>query len=162
MLSQPAAGIGRGAYPDVAELAELQRISDSEAVRKSRPELLAIEEALSLPEQALPADPCMALLSGVLGPQLSTDNRAWRGDPVPCMRSLQQKLLEHALSLPQALPGHDLSLPQALRAPALQAIRVLELAVRYRLRWQHMRRCAAEGQPIHPPEETPDAKPPRA
>jgi len=151
MISQQSPGIGQGAAPDVAELAEIARVTGSEPVRKARPELLAIEEDLSLPDQALPVDPSMALLSAVLGAPFSTDNRAWRGDPVPCMRALQQTLLEHALPL-----------AQELRAPALQAIRVLEQAVRYRLRWQHMRRCAAEGHLVYPPEEKADATSSRA
>lgn len=62
-----------------------------------------------------------------LGHELTVANPAWTGDPVPYMRSLQRKLIEHALALS----------PES-RKPCLQAIEVVEKAVQHRLRFQQM------------------------
>ncbi len=133
MISRQSGVVDRARYLDVGELAEIHRVAETEPVPRARADLLAAEEDLSLPAEAFPADPAMALLTGALGAQLSTDNRVWRGDPVPGLRGLERLLLAHALA--QEPAG---------RSPCLQAIRVVELAVLWRLRWQQMRRSDVE------------------
>ena len=63
-----------------------------------------------------------------LGHTLTFANPVWSGDPIPGLRSLQKKLIELALSL-----------NSESREPCLQAISVVENAVRMRLRLQQMR-----------------------
>lgn len=63
-----------------------------------------------------------------LGQLLTVANPAWSGDPLPRMRALQKKLIEHSLNL-----------SQEERGPCLQAISVVEQAVQMRLRLQQMR-----------------------
>lgn len=144
MINRQSNAVDQARYREVGELAEIHRVAEAEPVPRARADLLAAEESLSLPAEALPADPAMAVLTGALGAQLSTDNRVWRGDPVPGLRGLERLLLAHALAL-----------EPAGRAPCLQAIRVVELAVLWRLRWQQMRRSDAEGNPT-PKEEVSD------
>lgn len=69
----------------------------------------------------------MGPITQQLGPSLTFANPVWSGDPVPGMRSLQKKLIEHSLALP----------PEE-RSTCLQAISVVEGAVRLRLRLQQM------------------------
>lgn len=69
----------------------------------------------------------MEPITKYLGHELTAANPVWTGDPVPCLRSLQKKLIEHALALS----------PES-RKPCLQAIEVVEKGVRNRLRFQQM------------------------
>lgn len=118
---------------EAGEAGEIHSLAETQPIAKPRPELLPGEEEASLPAQENPRDPAMLMLSRVLGERLSTDNLAWRGDPIPVMRSLQKLLV-----------GHSLSLQEGEREPAMRAIRTVELAVRWRLRWMQMRRSEAE------------------
>jgi hypothetical protein len=63
-----------------------------------------------------------------LGNALTIANPVWTGNPVPDMRALQKKLIEYSLAVS----------PEE-RGPCLQAITVVEGAVRMRLRLQQMR-----------------------
>ncbi len=131
-----AAGVGARSrhYPiDAGEAGEIHSVADAAPPARARPALLPGEEEASLPVQEAVRDPVLAMVAGVLGARLTCDNLAWRGDPVPLMRSLQKMLVAHSLT--QA---------EAERAPALGAIRAVELAVRWRLRWMQMRRSEAE------------------
>lgn len=142
-MSRAALGELRRHHPlDLGEAAEIHSVAESGAITRARPELLPGEAEASLPAQEAPRDPALAIAARVLGARLSSDSAAWRGDPVPLMRSLQKMLV-----------GHSLTLPEDRRAPALGAIRAVELAVRWRLRWQQMRRSDAESQIIQPPRD---------
>ena len=90
------------------------------------------EEVLSLAPGESP-DPKLVLLGRMLDPALTADNPLWRDDPVPALRALQKMLIAHALTL-----------PSDARDATLAALRVVEHAVRLRLRWQQMQRSAAE------------------
>lgn len=139
------AGVGelqRHYPPDVGEAGEIHSVADAVAVTKARPDLLPGEEDASLPSQEFERDPVLVMVSRVLGERLSTDNPAWRGDPVPVMRSLQKMLVAYSLTL-----------EEGRRGPAMGAIRAVELAVRWRLRWMQMRRSEAESHFIQPQQD---------
>lgn len=119
--------------PELGEAGEIHSLADALPVAKSRPSLLPAEEEASLPAPDYAPDPTLQTLKQMLGARLSSDNLAWRGDPVPVMRSLQKMLV-----------GHSLSLAEGQRDGAMRAIRVVELAVRWRLRWMQMRRSEAQ------------------
>jgi len=127
---------------DIGEPAQIHDIPDLAPLTRSRPDLLPAEEALSLPAPEIPADYTLVTLGRMLGARFTVDSPAWRGDPVPAMRSLQKRIVEHSLTL-----------EESARAPAMQAIRVVEMAVRWRLRWQQMKRSEAESTFIHSEEE---------
>jgi hypothetical protein len=130
-------------YPlDVGEAGEIHSVEDVAPLPKARPSLLPGEEDVSVPDQQFPRDPVLLMVNRVLGERLTTDNPAWRGDPVPVMRSLQKMLVAHSLTL-----------AEAEREPAMDAIRAVELAVRWRLRWMQMRRSEAESHFIQPQQE---------
>lgn len=133
MSKMPAVGIGVGSLAglDPAEYGAIHSVP-STPLLKARPDLLPAEEALSLPPPE-PKDPKIALLNRALGAALTVDNPVWSGDPVPQLRALQKLLIADSLTRPQ----HE-------RGAALGALKVVEQAVRLRLRWQQMRRSAAE------------------
>jgi hypothetical protein len=93
----------------------------------SRSMLMPEEEALSLPK-AVTEPGAEEVITRHLGPGLTVDNPAWIGDPVPLMRALQKKFVEHALRL-----------EQDQRAECLRGIELVEAAVQMRLRLQQMR-----------------------
>lgn len=133
-----AGGIGdspRNYLPDagVGEAGEIHGAVEPAVVARPRPVALPEQEEASLPAQESVRDPAMLMLNNLLGERLSTDNLAWRGDPVAVMRSLQKLLV-----------GHSLTLAEDRREPSMRAIRAVELAVRWRLRWMQMRRSDAE------------------
>lgn len=117
----------------IDDLAEIHSVSGVPAVRKSLPDLLPVEQEVSLPPTEILVDVVLVVLGRILGPRLSSDNPAWSGNPVPRMRSLQKKLAEHALRL-----------DEAERGPCMRAIRMVNQAIEWRLRWDHMRRSEAE------------------
>lgn len=99
----------------------------------TRAQLLPAEEAASLhPLKAAIPDP-IAPMTKFLGPRLTVGNRAWTGDPVPAMRALETRLVEHALSL-----------PENERGACMDAIAAVEMAVLLRLRFQQMRMTPEE------------------
>ena len=118
---------------DVGELAEIHSVGNANPILKARPDLLPGEEEASLPPLEVQSDPTLVSLKQLLGERLTSGNAAWSGDPIPRMRALQKKLIEHSLTL-----------EQADRMPCMDAIRVVELAVQWRLRWQQMRRSDVE------------------
>ena len=130
----------RARLAELEEAGEIHGLAELPAVSRSRPALLPAEEEVSLPALETPRDPVLASLARILGERLTSDNLAWRGDPVPTMRGLEKLLVAHSLAL-----------PEARREPAMRAIRVVELAVRWRLRWLQMKRSEAESQFIHDP-----------
>lgn len=67
-------------------------------------------------------------LTRFLGPLLTVASPAWGIDPIPGMRALQKKLVEHSLTLDE----DD-------RSECLAAITIVEGAVQLRLRYQQMR-----------------------
>lgn len=115
------------------DLAEIHSVPDVPAVLKSLPDLLPVEQEASLPPNEIPVDATLAALNRILGPRLSSDSPAWSGNPVPRMRSLQKTLVEHSLRL-----------PEAERGPCMRAILMVNQAIDWRLRWDHMRRSEAE------------------
>ena len=129
-------GIDRTGQGEVGGLAEIPEIAQTQPVFKSRPFLLPGEEEASLPEFDYPLDPAQESLKQILGARLSVDNPAWAGDPVPRMRALQKKMIEFSLTQ-----------ETSERGVCMEAIRIVELAVRWRLRWQQMRRSDLEGHP---------------
>ena len=138
-----AAGDVRAPHPaEVGDASEIHSAAHTLPVARTRPALLPAEEALSLPPQAFTPDPALQLLGRMLGTGLSTDNPAWRGNPVPAMRGLQKLLVEHSLGL-----------PERSRGPSMRAIQAVELAVRWRLRWMQMKRSDAESQSIQPQQD---------
>jgi len=133
-------------YPvDVGDAGQIHNAAETLPVARTRSALRPGEEVVSLPAPAVASDPTLQLLGRLLGASLSTDSLAWRGNPVAAMRGLQKRLVEHALSL-----------PEDARGPAMRAIRTVELAVGWRLRWLQMKRSDAESQFL-PPQQDDDA-----
>lgn len=118
---------------ELEEAGEIHSLAELPAISRSRPALLPAEEEVSLPALETVRDPVLVTLARILGERLTSDNLAWRGDPVPTMRGLQKLLVAHSLEL-----------PESRREPAMRAIRVVELAVRWRLRWLQMKRSESE------------------
>jgi len=142
-LTPGVSGDARLPYPvDVGDAGQIHNAADALPAARTRSTLLPAEEALSLPSPAFTPDPALQLLGRLMGARLCTDNLAWRGNPVAVMRSLQKRLVEHALNL-----------PEDRREPAMRAIRTVELAVAWRLRWLQMKRSDAESQLIQPQQE---------
>jgi len=98
-----------------------------------RQSLAPEEELLSLPPPAEPPAGAVKPLTRFLGPSLTTASPAWSADPVPGMRALQKKLIEHSLAL-----------PESERAASMEAVMVVEKALFWRLRLQQMRMSLAE------------------
>ncbi len=134
-MSDLLSRLSRTGIAELGEQAEIHSLQESLPVAKAWPALLPGEITASLPEQDYPVDPAQQMLSGLLGRRLSVDSAAWSGDPVPRMRALQKKLIEFSLTQ-----------NEAERRPCMEAIRVVELAVNWRLRWQQMRRSELEGE----------------
>jgi hypothetical protein len=112
---------------DIAEIRDLSQPKPVTPV--SRTSLAPMDEAASVPNPGHWAAPSgISPLTRYLGPMLTVASPAWAGDPVPRMRSLQKKLVEHSLTL-----------ESAERPACLAAISVVETAVRLRLRLQQMR-----------------------
>jgi hypothetical protein len=105
-----------------------------------------LEEAGAASIQPAQHDTVLLMVGRVLGEALTTDNPAWRGNPVPTMRSLQRLLVAHSLTL-----------REEERMPAMAAIRAVESAVRWRLRWTQMRRSDTESQ-FTAPQRNHDAR----
>lgn len=91
--------------------------------------------ALALRAATLSQSP-MEPITKHLGLLLTAANPAWSGDPLPRMRGLQKKLIEYGLTL-----------DQASRGSCLQAIAVVEEAVRMRQRLQQLRIEESNMQP---------------
>jgi hypothetical protein len=122
---------GLGTSRDVGELDNLQL--ETSFVPISRIQLLPGEEAASLLAPSTATPYATAALTRFLGPVLTVANPAWSGDPVPRMRMLQKRLVEHSLTLPE----DD-------RSECMGAIMVVEKAVKLRLRLQQMEMTLAE------------------
>jgi len=135
----PVGGVAADEVGQAGEIAGLRQVAPAARPGQAAPGALD-EASLAAPESA--RDPVLAMLVQQLGARLSSDNLAWRGDPVPTMRSLQKMLVAHSLTL-----------RDDEREPALGAIRAVELAVRWRLRWIQMRRSEAESHFIQPPQD---------
>lgn len=101
----------------------------------ARPLLLPAEEALSLPPPASSLPNPIAPLTRFLGPLLTVANPVWSGDPIPRLRALQKKLVEHSLMQPEGERGIFMT-----------GISLVENAVRLRLRFQQMRMNDVEMQ----------------
>jgi hypothetical protein len=99
----------------------------------SRTALSPEDEEVSLPSMESGGNEAIAPLTRFLGPQLTVANPAWSADPVPQMRALQKKLVEHSLTL---APGD--------RGECMEALRIVENAVQLRLRFQQMRMTEEE------------------
>lgn len=139
-------------YPlDIGEAGDIHGLADAASTTpaaRARPVAQPDDDSAAPPDQTFQHDPVLAMVAGILGTRLTTDNLAWRGDPVPVMRSLQKMLVAHSLTL-----------PEARREPALGAIRAVELAVRWRLRWMQMRRSEAERHFLSPQDDHATAPP---
>jgi hypothetical protein len=133
LISNQTSAVDPARLRGLDDLAEIHSVPDVPAVLKSLPDLLPVEQEVSLPPSELPADATLVMLGGILGPRLSSDSPAWSGNPVPRMRSLQKLLVEHSLRL-----------AEAERGPSLRAILMVNQAIDWRLRWHQMRRSDAE------------------
>jgi hypothetical protein len=133
VINNQTTGIDLARLRGVDDLTEIHSIPDVPAVLKSLPELLPVEQEVSLPPSDIPVDPTLLMLNRILGAQLSSDNLAWKSNAVACMRSLQKRLVEYALTL-----------PESDRAVCLMAIDKIEQPIMWRLRWNQMRRSHAE------------------
>lgn len=119
-----------------ADVGEIHTYStETPAQALARPLLLPAEEALSLPAPAASIPTTIAPLTRFLGPLLTVANPVWSGDPVPRMRGLQKKLVEHSLMVPEGRRGDFMA-----------GISVVENAVRLRLRFQQMHMNEVEMQ----------------
>lgn len=119
-------GQGRAGLP--ADVGEIVNPGLQEPVaRISRAQLSAQEQAISLPPAQVATPGPIAPLTRFLGPLLTVANPAWSGDPIPGMRALQKRLVEHSLTI-----------PEGERSPCMDAISVVEKAVQLRLRYQQM------------------------
>lgn len=114
-----------GVSADIGEIGGVPDDLSTYAI--SRAQLPPAIEAISLPSVNTQSNSAIAPLTEFLGPALSVDNAAWKGDPIPRMRALQKRLVEHSL----ALPEND-------RTDCMKAISVVENAVQMRLRLQQM------------------------
>ncbi|NHZ91162.1 hypothetical protein F2P45_19380 [Massilia sp. CCM 8733] len=124
-----AGGAGGDAHFGIAGPAAPQQI-----VPVQRADLTPWEESASLAPDATAAQATLAPLTRFLGAALTVANPAWSRDPLPGLRALQKRLVDHALAL-------DL----ADRADSMAAIVVVEEAVRLRLRLQQMELLARAG-----------------
>jgi hypothetical protein len=122
-----------GLSVDVGEIHTLPQESLARPV--VRLDLLPEEERASLPQQFATADSTIEPLNRFLGPALTFANPVWTGDPVPRLRGLQKKLVEHSLTL-----------DQSDRSECMAAISVVETAVQLRLRLQQMRMTEEEAE----------------
>ncbi|MFB9241713.1 hypothetical protein IV454_18745 [Massilia antarctica] len=93
----------------------------------NRTDLSPWEAAASLPPAAPAGQETLAPLTRFLGAALTAANPAWSRDPLPGLRALQKRLVDHSLAL-----------DPAQRADSMAAILVVEDAVRLRLRLQQM------------------------
>lgn len=93
----------------------------------NRNDLSPWEESASLPPPHPAAQETLAPLTRFLGAALTVANPAWSRDPLPGLRALQKRLVDHSLALDPAERGES-----------LDAILVVENAVRLRLRLQQM------------------------
>lgn len=117
-----------------ADLGEIHSFTTGQPVQLvARPSLLPQEEVISLPPSLNSLPTPLAPLTRFLGPSLTVANPVWSGDPVPRLRALQKKLVEHSLTL-----------AECDRSDFMAAITVVETAVRLRLRYQQMRMNEAE------------------
>ncbi|RSZ61104.1 hypothetical protein HF313_16425 [Massilia atriviolacea] len=92
-----------------------------------RTDLTAWEESASLSPFDAARQETLAPLTRFLGAALTVANPAWSRDPLPGLRALQKRLVDHSLAL-----------DPAARADSMEAILVVEDAVRLRLRFQQM------------------------
>ena len=136
-MNSPLIGRGSGFSPGLGELGGIAR---QERVSVMREQLLPGEEAASLPGPPAVQSP-LAALTRFLGPILTVANPAWSSNPIPGMRKLQKTFVEYSLTQ-----------DAVDRPPLMQAINVVEAAVKMRLRLQQMRITEAEMQ-IKPEEE---------
>jgi hypothetical protein len=117
---------------EITDYGEIQNISEVLLEPKARSQLREVEERLSIPNTELPARVADALNTAI-GLRLTVDNPVWSGDPIPRLRALQRKLVEHSL----LLDAED-------RSEYMSSISVVERAVQLRLRWLQMKRSDAE------------------
>jgi len=82
----------------------------------------------------------LASLTRMVGPRIGPANPAWGADALALLRSLQKRLI-----------GHALTLPASERRGCLDAIAVLEPAVGMRLRIMQMQMAELEGGAGSPP-----------
>ena len=125
---------GPGLQNDVGEIRSLEQPMPVEAI--SGGELYPGEAAASLVQPSSAMDSGITALTSFLGTLLTVANPAWMGDPIPKMRGLQRRLIEHSLNQ-----------EEGRRHTCLAAISVVENAVQLRLRFQQMRMTDAEMQP---------------
>ncbi len=136
-MSAPGIHAGGGRRPPAAagpDAGEIHSVAGQLPRRQvAGAELLPEQAAVSLapPASATPAP--LAALTRLLGPLLTVASPAWCGDPVPRMRALQKRLVEHSLGLAE----DD-------RGGCMAAMMVVEQAVQLRLRLQQMRSSEAE------------------
>jgi hypothetical protein len=97
------------------------------SVPLKRTDLSPWEESASLAPPAPPSEETLAPLTRFLGAALTVASPAWSRDPLPGLRALQRRLVDHSLAL-----------DQSERADSMDAILVVEDAVRLRLRLQQM------------------------
>lgn len=106
-------------------------IASPQAIERSIPlkrtDLSPWEETASLEPDVPAAQETLAPLTRFLGAALTVANPAWSRDPLPGLRALQRRLVDHSLAL-----------AQSERADSMDAILVVEDAVRLRLRLQQM------------------------
>jgi hypothetical protein len=123
--SNPAGQHAAGLQGEVGEI--VGNVRQEPIMRISRAELSPREQAISLPPTVMATPSPIAPLTRFLGPLLTVANPAWSGDPVPRMRGLQKRLVEHSLTV-----------PESERSACMAAITVVEMAVQLRLRYQQM------------------------
>jgi hypothetical protein len=114
----------------------------SEAEPLTRMLLLPEEERLSLPPPRDATPGPITPLTRYLGPHLTVASPAWLGDPVPKMRALQKMLVAHSLSL-----------EPSDRSECMEAITIVDSAVRLRLRLRQMEKYELERALKTPPAE---------
>lgn len=127
---------------DLSEFGEIQNLPETTAAELRPLSLLQSEEAdASIPDSGIGARE-FEPLTKILGSRLTWGNPVWSGDPIPRLRALQKKLVEHSLML-----------EEGDRRDCLDAISLVEVAVQLRLRWLQMRRSDAEKDVIEPQQE---------
>lgn len=126
------------AYADIAGPPLLDR---GQPVNRS--DLTPWEESASLPPATTAGQETLAPLTRFLGAALTVANPAWSRDPLPGLRALQKRLVDYSLALAPEQRGES-----------MDAIMVVEDAVRLRLRLQQMELTRYGDEPAPQGEST--------
>lgn len=122
--SNPGVAPAEDSFGDVGSIAPRPRKRD---VMRSDLQPWQQEASLTPGAGSGTSSPTLAPLTRYIGAALTVANPAWARNPLPALRALQKKIIEHSLTL-----------DTGERADSMAAINVVESAVQLRLRFQQM------------------------